>query len=395
MLSILAIFAEGLNMNKEELKTLLYDEIAKCNRCGFCLAVCPVYTVKGREWATPRGKNALVRAIIEGRIDWTPEIQETLFRCTGCRLCTQTCFPAVETNAGVLAGRQCLVSRGQYPKVIDRVTQALENNFNISDEPNEDRPLWTEFLKDVPDHQYQKEKARILYFVGCVAAFFPLVQKIPQAFVQILDKSKVDFTTLGGEEWCCGFPLIQAGMEEKMGKLVEHNQQKVKEIGAETVVFACPSCYHTWKEKYKTEAELVHSTQFIEKLINEGKITFNNGFHKTVTYHDPCDLGRNSGVYDAPRNILKQIPGLKLVELANNRQLSVCCGGGGDIEMIDPELSAAIAERKIQEIQDTGAEVVVTSCQQCIRTISGYARKHEIDLRVLDITEVVLEAIGS
>lgn len=382
-------------MKREELKTLLYDEVAKCNRCGFCLAVCPIYTVKGREWATPRGKNALIRAIIEGKIDWTREIEEALFRCTGCRLCTQTCFPAVETNEGVLAGRTCLADRKQYPKVVDRVVEALEKNFNISDEPNEDRSLWIEFLKDVPDHMYQKEKAQVIYFVGCVAAFFPLVQKIPQAFVQILDKTKVDFTTLGGEEWCCGFPLIQMGMGEKMEKLVEHNQQKVKAIGAETMVFACPSCYHTWKEKYKTDAELLHSTQFIERLINGGKITFKNGFNKIVTYHDPCDLGRNSGIYDPPRNILKQIPGLKVVELENNRQLCVCCGGGGDLEMIDPELSDAIAQRKIEEIQMTGAEAVVTSCQQCIRTISGYARKREIDLKVMDITEVVLEALRS
>jgi len=382
-------------MKTEELKTLLYDEIAKCNRCGFCLAHCPVYAVKGREWATPRGKNALIRAIIEGKIDWTPEIEETIFRCTGCRLCTQTCFPAVETNAGVLAGRQCLADRKQYPKVVGRVVEALENNFNISNEPNENRSMWMESMGNVPTHKYQKQKARVIYFVGCVAAFYPMAHKIPQTFVQILDKAKVDFTLLGGEEWCCGFPLIQAGMKEKMQKLVEHNQEKVKDVGAETVVFACPSCYHTWKEKYRTEAELLHSTQFIERLINDDRIAFNNGTPKTVTYHDPCDLGRNSGVYDPPRNILKKIPNLNLVELESNRQLSVCCGGGGDLEMIDPDLSAAIAQRKIEEIQRTGAEEVVTSCQQCIRTISGYARKNKIKLKVKDITEVVLEAMGS
>ncbi|MEW6375225.1 MAG: (Fe-S)-binding protein [Thermodesulfobacteriota bacterium] len=382
-------------MKQEELKTLLYDEIAKCNRCGFCLAVCPVYTVRGREGATPRGKNALVRAIIEGKIGWTPEIEETLFRCTGCRLCTQTCFPAVETNQGVLAGRACLADINQYPKIVDRVVESLENNFNISDEPNEDRSQWIDFLKDHPEHLYQKEKAQVVYFVGCVAAFFPLVQKIPQAFVQVLEKCLVDFTLLGGEEWCCGFPLIQMGMAEKIQKLVEHNQEKVKEVDAKTVVFACPSCYHTWKKKYNTHATLLHSTEFMERLIKEGKIEFNKGFNKTVTYHDPCDLGRNSDVYDPPRNILKQIPGLKLIELESNRQLCVCCGGGGDLEMIDPELSAAIAEMKIQEIKDTGADIVVTSCQQCIRTISGYARKQEIDLSVMDITEVVLEAMGS
>jgi len=382
-------------MNKEELKTQLYDEIAKCNRCGFCLAHCPIYAIKGREWATPRGKNALVRAIIEGKIGWTPEIEEALFRCTGCRLCTQTCFPAVETNQGVLAGRQCLAERNQYPRVLDRVVEALENNFNISNEPNQNRSMWMEALGDLPENKFQKEKAKVIYFVGCVAAFYPMAHKIPQTFVQILDKAKVDFTILGGEEWCCGFPLIQAGMPEKMQKLVEHNQDQVKSLGAETVVFACPSCYHTWKEKYKTDAELLHSTQFMERLIQEGKIIFNNGVPKKVTYHDPCDLGRNSKVFDPPRNILKQIPGLNLMELENNRQLCVCCGGGGDLEMIDPELSAAIAQRKIEEIQRTGAEEVVTSCQQCIRTISGYARKNKIKLKVKDITEIVLEAMGS
>ena len=382
-------------MKQEQLKDQLYDEIAKCNRCGFCLAHCPIYAVKGREWATPRGKNALVRGIIEGKIGWTREIEETLFRCTGCRLCTQTCFPAVETNEGVLAGRACLVDQKQYPKVVDRVVEAVENNFNIADEPNEDRTQWVDFLRNAPAHRYQKDKAKVVYFVGCVGAFFPLVQRIPQSFAQLLDKGGVDFTVLGGEEWCCGFPLIQAGMPEKMQKLIEHNQEKIKQVGAETVVFACPSCFHTWKTKYKTDAELLHSSQFMEKMIEEGKVTFKKGFAKTVTYHDPCDLGRNSKVFEAPRNVLKNIPGLKLVELEGNRQLSVCCGGGGDLEMIDPVLSEAIAQKKIEEIQRTGAEVAVTSCQQCIRTISGNARKRGIDLRVMDITEVVLEAMGS
>jgi heterodisulfide reductase subunit D len=274
------------------------------------------------------------------------------------------------------------------------VVEALEKNFNISNEPNENRSMWMEGLRDVPEHRFQKEKAEVIYFVGCVAAFYPLAHKIPQTFVQILEKANVDFTILGGEEWCCGFPLIQAGMKEKMEKLVGHNEEKVKGVGAKAVVFACPSCYHTWKEMYETDAELLHSTQFIERLIGEGKITFHNGVNKIVTYHDPCDLGRNTGVYDPPRNILKKIPNLTLVELEGSRQLSVCCGGGGDLEMIDPELSAAIAQRKIEEIQRTGADEVVTSCQQCIRTISGYARKNKIKLKVKDITEVVLEAMA-
>jgi heterodisulfide reductase subunit D len=382
-------------MDRGDLKEQFYDEVAKCNRCGFCLAVCPIYSIKGKESATPRGKNAILRAVIEGKIDWTPEIEESLFRCTGCRLCTQTCFPAVETNRGVLAGRQCLTNTGRSPEGVQRLVNSLENNFNISLESNAHRSMWMDFLDEIPKEMVQKEKAQVVYFVGCVASFFPLVHKIPQAFVRILSKAGIDFTILGGEEWCCGFPLIQSGMPEKADKLMRHNREKVKEVGARTIVFACPSCYHTWKESYNLDMELLHSTQFLERLIREGKIVFQKEYPKTVTYHDPCDLGRNSGVYEAPRAVLKQVPGLKLVDLEGNRQLSVCCGGGGDLEMIDPELSAAIARRKVDEIQRTGADEVVTSCQQCVRTISGYVRKQKIKLKVKDIIEVVWGAMES
>jgi heterodisulfide reductase subunit D len=378
----------------EERKKVDFRELAKkCLHCGLCTIVCPVYRVKMDEYKVARGRNLLASQLSRKR-DFNKKLAEKFYACTMCMNCKITCPAGVQIADIVESIRKRIVEEGCLPEIFKPFLKNISQYGNPF-ESNEDRSLWIDFLTQIPDHMYQKEKARVIYFVGCVAAFFPLVQKIPQAFVRILDQSNVDFTTLGGEEWCCGFPLIQMGMEEKMQKLVEHNQEKVKEVGAENVVFACPSCYHTWKEKYKVNAELLHSTQFLERLINEGKITFKNGYHKTVTYHDPCDLGRNSGIYEAPRNILKQIPGLRLVELKNNQQLCVCCGGGGDLEMTDPELSAAIAQRKIEEIQNTEAEVVVTSCQQCIRTISGYARKHEIDLKVMDITEVVLEAMGN
>jgi heterodisulfide reductase subunit D len=282
----------------------------------------------------------------------------------------------------------------QYPKIVDRVSEAVENNFNISDEPNEERIAWVEFIKNAPDHMYQKEKAKVLYFVGCVASFFPLVQKIPQAFVQVLDKSEVDFATLGGEEWCCGFPLIGAGMKKEADVLIQHNLQMLKEKGVKRVVFACPSCYHTWMEEYKSDVEIFHSTQFIKKLIDEGKIAFKEKKIK-VTYHDPCDLGRASGVYEAPREILRAIPGVELVEMAENREQCKCCGGGGNLEMVDPELSAALAQEKINQIQATGADTVITACQQCVRTILTTARRKEIPINAMDITEFVLKTMKS
>jgi heterodisulfide reductase subunit D len=273
-----------------------------------------------------------------------------------------------------------------------RLAENLTKDHNIAGEPNEDRPMWVEALSEVPDHMYQKERAKVVYFVGCVASYFPMVQRIPQSFVQILDKAGVDFTILGGEEWCCGFPFIGTGMMEKVKDLMEHNLEKIGDVGAGAVVFACPSCYHTWKERYKTDVELLHATQFIGRLINEGRIKF-KGLNATVTYHDPCDLGRGSEVYETPREILRSIPGLKLVELEHNRENCTCCGGGGNLEMVDPKLVGAIARNKIEEIQRTCAELVVTSCQQCVRTISGTARREKINLKVMDIIELVLKAM--
>jgi heterodisulfide reductase subunit D len=131
----------------------------------------------------------------------------------------------------------------------------------------------------------------------------------------------------------------------------------------------------------------------LEKLIGEGSITLRE-MKATVTYHDPCDLGRNSGVYDAPRNVLKSIPGLTFVELEKNRTQSICCGGGGNLEMADADLSGTVAQKKIEEIQKTGAKTVVTSCQQCVRTIQSRARRQKMDLEVMDITELVLRVMS-
>jgi heterodisulfide reductase subunit D len=207
-----------------------------------------------------------------------------------------------------------------------------------------------------------------------------------------LDRAGVDFTILGEKEWCCGFPLIGAGMGEKAKELMDHNLRKIGEVGAKAVVFACPSCHHTWKERYNTDVALFHATEFLEKLVDEGRVRFKE-FKKTVTYHDPCDLGRSSEIYEAPRNILRSIPGLQLVELDHSREDCTCCGGGGNLEMVDPKLATAIAQSKIEEIQRTGAELVVTSCQQCVRTMATYARRNKVPLEVIDITTLVQRAL--
>jgi len=380
-------------MNVVQLRKLTYDEVAKCSKCGFCLPSCPIYLALRTESASPRGRNAVTRAVIEGRLDWSEDVEKTIFRCLGCGACTAACFPSIKTRDVVFRDRECLVTEGFYPKVAEELAGYLENQHNISNEDNEERGEWQELLGDLPERYFEKERAEVVYFVGCVASFFPMAQKIPASMVRIMERAGVDFTVLGGREWCCGYPLLGAGMAEKLTGLMEHNLCKVKETGAKQIVFTCPSCYHTWKNLYKTDAEIMSSAEFISRLIGERRLHFNE-LETTVTYHDPCDLGRNSGVFEPPREVLKALPGVNFVELGKNRQTCSCCGGGGNLEMVDPELSARVAQMKIDEIVKTGADTVVSSCQQCLRTIATRARRTKTTLKVKDLTELVAEALG-
>ena len=370
------------------------ENFDQCIKCGLCLATCPVCKELLFEKYTPRGKIQLARYYSLGELDLSSHYQDIFTKCLLCGACVTTCPSGVELNKVFISMREEIAKKKGVHHKMEELVRSLVVNYNISGEDNSQRGEWRDFLKDLPSHMYQKGKAEVVYFVGCVASFFPMVHKIPQNLVRILELTDVDFTILGGEEWCCGFPLIGAGVSEKSREMMKHNLEKVNELEAKRVVFSCPSCYRTWQEYYDTDLELLQSTQLIEKLINEGTIRL-GAVNTTVTYHDPCDLGRNGGIYDAPRQILKSIPGLNLVELENRLAQSVCCGGGGNLEMADPVLSGTLAQKKLDEIKRTGAKTVVTSCQQCVRTIKSRARRQKINLDVRDITELVLKAMSN
>jgi heterodisulfide reductase subunit D len=379
-------------------------EIDACTRCGECLNVCPVYAQRKDEDIDPRGKIKSFKSFIRSQYGiWAKifgpkkldeeklkKFSEMVYRCTLCGECSISCPVSIDAKSLWLALRETLVEKGHYPKAVDQVRANLRQAHNILGNENQERAEWVASLGDLPDHHYQKEKARVAFFVGCVASFFPMVQRIPRAFVEILKRTETDFTLLGGEEWCCDFPLIGAGMKREAEPLIRHNLEEMKKKGVEEVVFACPSCYHTWSHEYKTDLKIFHSSQFIKELIDEGKISFKDKKLR-ITYHDPCDLGRASKVYEAPREVLRSIPGVELVEMEGNRDQCKCCGGGGNLEMVDPEISAALAQAKIKEIQATGADTVVTSCQQCVRTIMTTARRKKIPVTAMDITEFILK----
>lgn len=269
-----------------------------------------------------------------------------------------------------------------YPKGLDLIREAIGKEKNVANFPNSERAMWLEFMPSPPQ---VKEKAEVLYFVGCMASFSPQIQNIPSAMVELLERAGVDFTVLGEKEWCCGYPLLGAGMEKEVEELIQHNTEVIEATGAKKMVFSCPSCYKTFKERYDLDIELLHHTQLIAQLIEEGGIEPRQITRK-VTYHDPCDLGRHSGIYEEPRKVVGSLGG-EFVEMKKNREHATCCGGGGDLELIDPELTSDISRQVVEGAKEVGAQVIVTACQQCKRVIKKGAKE---ELEVADMVELLL-----
>ena len=381
-------------------------EMGACTNCHICAEVCPAVSASGEgELSAPYRMKGLKdilksRSWLFGKIfgqkgpdsgEWK-HYSDTVFRCTLCGNCQEVCPVGIRLKELWLSLRQDLVHSDQYPKKIEMIRDNLEESHNVFAEDNEERADWVEDMRSAPEHGYIKERAEVVYFTGCVASYFPVAQKIPMALADILDISGVDFTLLGEEEWCCGFPLLGAGLKDLFPKFAEHNLEAVRKKGAKRVIFACPSCYQMWLEHYPHEFEMAHASQFLMELVR-GKFIPLQELDLTVTYHDPCDLGRGARVFDEPRKVIRSIPGVKFVELPQSRENCQCCGGGGNLEMIDAKLSAEIAKQKIEQVIATGAQAVVTSCQQCVRTMFTYVRRNKIPLEVLDITQLVQRAL--
>lgn len=393
---------------------LEYHEIdpflSKCVRCGSCKAVfglfepsCPAGERFRFEGFYSSGKIWIARGLRDGVLDWNdPELLRKLFACTLCANCTQQCpmtvreriievfealrAEAVRRNAGPLPGHR---------KLKDSVVQYR----NPWVQPRRRRLHSLQGLGVNILGEGTGARAPVLYFVGCTAALDPSLEPIVSGTVALLQKAQVDFGVLGEEEVCCGSVMLRIGERDLARDLARRIQRQVERLGVETVVTSCAGCYKTFTQDYPhlapLPARVVHSGQFALELLERERIVLDASDPLRVTYHDPCHLGRHSGVYDFPRELLEAVPGVRLVEMARSRENAWCCGAGGGVRSAFPDWALETSRIRVAEAEQTGADALVTACPFCLQNLALGIQASGSRLRAYDLVAFLAGKIRS
>jgi len=415
----------------ETLKDYIYT-MESCNSCGQCrfilgpkskgrefVEICPIYSRYLYESYSGQGLINTAQELLEGTLGYGDELIKHIYTCTTCGACDINCKSVrdMEVLDTILALRAKCVEDGQGPMPEQRkYAEYVEKQHNIFGEDHDQRFGW------LPEDTNLSEGADMVYFVGCSTAY--LYPDIARNTVKIMHAGGINFKVMDAEEYCCGAPLWRTGQLAEARKLAEHNLETFTKQNVKTLVVSCAECYGTFKGFYPRIAELdfevLHITEVIQRLLREGKLMLNKVLEMKATYHDPCLLGRLSelyipwegeikafgyhdppkkfrrgtnGVYEAPREILKAIPGLELVEMIRNAENSFCCGGGGGVPTAFPDFSLWVASERLKEAEATGADVIVSCCPFCESSLSNAIDKSKSSLRYRDLTELVVRAI--
>jgi Fe-S oxidoreductase len=381
MVETVAPFKEAIDAIKEAGG----EAFKYCYQCGLCDTVCP--------WN--RVRNFSMRKIVRQATFGLPEIEgDDIWRCTTCGNCAQRCPRGVETIDVNVSFRRIASEAFISPAPIHTVSASLATLGNPLGEERSTRADWAKDLNVKPF----TEGTEILYFPGCYLCYDSRFKKVAAATANILNRAGVDFGILGAEENCCGESIRKAGDERLFKRLARENIKTFIENGVKKILVSSPHCYHTFKNEYpqfKVDFEVVHISQYLFELINQGRLDLSNELVKKVAYHDPCYLGRHNGIYDEPREVLKKVQGLELVELADSREDSLCCGGGGGRIWMDTPKGERFSDIRLEQAIAVGAEVLVTACPYCITNFedSRLTLEDSEAIEIKDITEIIQEVI--
>ena len=332
--------------------------------------------------------------LVDGVID--PEV---LWACTTCRACELECPVFITYVDKIVDMRRYLVQeRSEFPSELQTAFRSLESTFNPWGFPAEDRAKWAEGLevKTLADHP----EAEIIFWVGCAPAFDERAKKVTRATAQLMLHAGVDFAILGTEEQCTGDLARRAGNEYLFQMFAQQNIETLNHYGAQNkkIVTVCPHCFNTLANEYADfggKYELVHHATFLAELVATGKLKPSTRVDKKVVYHDSCYLGRYNEIYDPPRDVLRSIPGLTLLEPTATRDRGMCCGAGGT-QMFKEEESGSerVNIARTKQLLDTNPDAVSSACPFCMRMLTdGLAEKNREEVPSLDIAELLLEAV--
>lgn len=374
----------GMNLTAKQLM-----ELEGCTRCGECENWCPTYAAKDKDIAiSPKDKIRRWREFVNSQYglkaklfgpakitdEQIQQFTDDLYHCTTCGACGTTCEAGIDTIELWESLRANLVKRGQGPYGKQSFFPGLiGKDHNPYQKDQASRLDW------VPEDVTIADKSDIVYFTGCTAGYN--IQKLALATSRVLTKLDVEFTMLGEEEWCCGSALIRTGQQhiDDVPKLAAlHNIEALQAKGAKRVLFACAGCFRAatidWKRAYGKELpfETVHIAKFLAEpeQLNKLNSMWEGRIDKKITYHDPCHLGRHVGVYEEPRKVLQSIPGVEFVEMERNRDLQRCCGAGGGVKAGISDLALGVAEDRVSDAKETGADILASACPFCVRNLS-------------------------
>ncbi len=408
-------------------------QLQACTRCGECLNWCPVYDQDSREAILPRQKAADFLAILKsqhgllaklaGREDagplarlvgkllgYRPVSQEqierfaqNLYECSTCGQCQIVCPANLDTVNLWEQIRRLLVMADYGPLEQQKtLVKSVKSYDNPWQQPRTARAKWArrakkEKLIAAAPKDIKKKGGKILLYLGCTASYDSNVRQVAISTVNILDALGIDYGILGNNEACCGSVMLRMG-DPEFERVASHNIKLFNSLGIEALVTSCAGCFKTIREDYpqvgRLNFEVLHTVQFLTRLLEKGQLQFKQPVEKLVTYHDPCHLGRASGVFDEPRLVMEAIPGLELVEMPRFREYSRCCGAGGGLKAGYPDIQNKMAQARVREAEATGAQELVSCCPFCYQGLQVGINAAGSGLVARDLSYLVELALG-
>ncbi len=370
------------NMNAQELTQK--HKLLECIQCGTCTGSCPV-----ARKASLNVRKYMREVAMLGTISVHP--QNELWSCTTCSTCGVRCPKELNPYEFLIDIRGIAVEEGQIAPTIRDALESIFKNGNPWGRIRNKRSEWMQNLNLKP----MSQGADILFFVGCTPAYDPRVQTVAKSTANVFTKAGLNFGVLGDEENCCGSEVYGMGEKGLFDFLVEENIKIFNKYNVKQVVSSCPHGYHAFKTRYdQTSFEILHHTQLFAKLIDEKKLTFSQEVNKKIIYHDPCFLGKQNGIYDEPRRVIESLPGAELVEFDRSRARSVCCEGGGGRMWIDIP-GPRLAEIRVKEAAEAGADILAVACPYCLLTFEDAVKVTGLEgkLQIMDIAELLTLAL--